>query len=418
MKQVQFDVYELVKNKLMENKSIDEISKELNLERTYIINILKIIRSDVVNSFKEDDFVYVELINILLNSKNKRNITRNFGGESRNAAFSLMCDGYTVYDIVDKLRVRPEKLLYLFKTMYYDLCIYGNDSEKKYASMIKYNILRTIDLLDASNKSSNYHFNKNIDSSDEFMRLACLDGSEILTASKFDQLFSLGNMENIKFIVISDTHFGSRYENFEYLDKVYEYATKNGINYIFHSGDFIEGAHMNYSRCKSKCKNIVDQVNHSMKNYCYDKNIKNLILLGNHDAFPIISDGVDIAKILSERDDFEILGYKSAYIKVNDEYISLKHEISRILNKTNDNVVLLNFLGHSHQYKCYYDGKYAIFRVPALCDLPSNSHAIVNKGFLVGNIDFENNYARDLSIEYIPLGEDKESISFQRKLKI
>ena len=149
MKQVQFDVYELVKNKLMENKSIDEISKELNLERTYIINILKIIRSDVVNSFKEDDFVYVELINILLNSKNKRNITRNFGGESRNAAFSLMCDGYTVYDIVDKLRVRPEKLLYLFKTMYYDLCIYGNDSEKKYASMIKYNILRTIDLLDA-----------------------------------------------------------------------------------------------------------------------------------------------------------------------------------------------------------------------------------------------------------------------------
>lgn len=418
MKQVQFDIYELVKRKLAESKNVNEISSELNLEKSYIISILKLIRNDIVASFKEDDFVYVEMINTLLKSKNKRNITRDFGGKNRNTAFGLMCDGCDLFEMLNVLNVEPEKFLYLLKTMYYDLCIYGNDGEKKYAPMIKYNILKTIELLQSSDKSENPHFSKSINPSNEFMKLTGLDGSEITTGSKFQQVVSLGSTDNIKFIVISDTHFGSRYENFKYLNLVYEYAAKHGIKYIFHSGDFLEGTYMNYGRCKSKCKNILSQAEYTMKNYCYDQNITNLILLGNHDAFPIISDGVDVSQILSERNDFEILGYKTAYIQINDEYISLKHEISRMLNKVDDNIVLLNFLGHSHQYKCYYDGKYAIFRAPALSDLPSNSYTIVNKGFLVGNVDFENGCASDLSIEYIPLGEEKESIGFQRKLKI
>ena len=77
--------------------------------------------------------------------------------------------------------------------------------------------------------------------------------------------------------------------------------------------------------------------------------------------------------------------------------------------------MLLNFFGHSHQYKCFFDGKYAIFRVPTLADLPSNSYTIVNKGFLVGNIDFEEGRAVNLSVDYINF-DDKDTISFERKL--
>ena len=68
-----------------------------------------------------------------------------------------------------------------------------------------------------------------------------------------------------------------------------------------------------------------------------------------------------------------------------------------------------------HQYRCLFDGKYAIFRVPTLADMPSNSYTIVNRGFLAGSIDFEENRASNVLVDFINF-DDKDTISFERKL--
>ena len=58
-----------------------------------------------------------------------------------------------------------------------------------------------------------------------------------------------------------------------------------------------------------------------------------MTLLANHDAYSIYHYGVDIAPLLKEREDFQILGYRCAYIKINDRYID---ENDRILNESRE----------------------------------------------------------------------------------
>ncbi len=241
------------------------------------------------------------------------------------------------------------------------------------------------------------------------------EGRVIETNSKCQQVFNIDEESEFKFIVISDTHFGSVFENIEYLDYVYEYASKNGINYILHAGDLIEGSYDDFGRCKEEYKTIDSQVEHVLKDYSYDKNIKNMILLANHDVYSIYHYGVDIVPLLSEREDFQILGYRCAYIKVNDKYISLKHEISRLKNNLKDYLTLIDFIGHSHQYRCNYNKTNTRIRVPTLSDMRSN--LIVNKGFLVCNMNFDDLKVNDFSCEYIDFEHMDRKIILERTLK-
>lgn len=218
-----------------------------------------------------------------------------------------------------------------------------------------------------------------------------------------------------KFIVISDTHFGSVFENIDYLKMVYDYANKNDIKYIFHAGDLIEGSYDLFGRCKKEYCEIGSQVNHVIEDYCYDSNITNMILLANHDVYSIYNYGIDISELLKVRNDFKMIGYRSAYIKINDKYISLKHEISRLKNNINDYMTLIDFIGHSHQYRCNYNKSNTRIKVPTLSDLKNNY--IVNKGFLVGNINSDNGVIIDFSVKYIDFDYLDREIILERKLK-
>ena len=85
-----------------------------------------------------------------------------------------------------------------------------------------------------------------------------------------------------KVIIISDTHYGSEYENYKYIDLVYNYAIKNNINFILHAGDFMQGT---VKPVISSCQLVEDQIIHVLDNYPYEESIKNYILIGNHDYF-------------------------------------------------------------------------------------------------------------------------------------
>ena len=412
MTNVSFDVYKHIIELVMLDYSVDEISNCLNLEKSYIISMLKKIRSDIVSSMDEDSFYLIPMIDKSLGKKVK-NVTRNFGGFKRNLIFGLLCDGKSYFEIINELNVSPSSYLSLLRTMYIDLYTYGSIEEKIYLPLVRNAIDEVLYLLKSDSIIKKEHID-NIPRR-EFLVQKGLNNEEVLSHSYVCDTFSLESDDKLDFIVISDTHIGSRFENFDYLKRVYDYALSHGVKYIFHAGDLIEGCYSNYSRCKRKYMSISSQVNHIIEDYPYDRSIKNIIILGNHDAFPIVVDNYDIADTLSNRDDFMLTGYRSSYLRLRDEYISLKHDISRMLNVVGDATVLLNFFGHSHQYRCLFDGKYAIFRVPTLADMPSNSYTIVNRGFLAGSIDFEENRASNVLVDFINF-DDKDTISFERKL--
>ena len=412
MTNVSFDVYKHIIELVMLDYSVDEISNCLNLEKSYIISMLKKIRSDIVSSMDEDSFYLIPMIDKSLGKKVK-NVTRNFGGFKRNLIFGLLCDGKSYFEIINELNVSPSSYLSLLRTMYIDLYTYGSIEEKIYLPLVRNAIDEVLYLLKSDSIIKKEHID-NIPRR-EFLVQKGLNNEEVLSHSYVCDTFSLESDDKLDFIVISDTHIGSRFENFDYLKRVYDYALSHGVKYIFHAGDLIEGCYSNYSRCKRKYMSISSQVNHIIEDYPYDRSIKNIILLGNHDAFPIVVDNYDIADTLSNRDDFMLTGYRSSYLRLRDEYISLKHDISRMLNVVGDATVLLNFFGNSHQYRCLFDGKYAIFRVPTLADMPSNSYTIVNRGFLAGSIDFEENRASNVLVDFINF-DDKDTISFERKL--
>lgn len=411
---ITFDVYDNMIRLVREGSSIDDIACIMHLDRTYVVNALKQIKTQIITSLDEDKIDVVILIDRLVVKKKYKNVIRDFYGY-KSQIFEFLCDGLSNERIMILLGIDYERYLALLKQMYFALITYGNSDEKKYVSLLKNALIEHTIVVREKNKKSISKRNR-IESQNDTMKLRGLSGEVVSSNALISQTSDILIMPNtLKYIVISDTHFGSIYENMRYLDTVYEYAAKNGIKYIFHTGDLLEGPYANFRRCKTKYKSIEAQMEHVISDYCYDRDIHNMILLGNHDAFSIVTDHVDVAPLLDERSDFSILGYKSAYIKVRDEYISLKHDISRLINNPEDRIVLVNFYGHSHQYKCTHDDKYSIFRVPTLSDLPDNKLAVVNKGFLVGQIDFNGDIAEYLKVTYHSF-DDGSISSFERTL--
>lgn len=405
-----FSLNEIIKNMIKNNKSLDEICNELNFDRKYIITLLKGIKSDILLSYDCDSFYMLELIDsVLYNDKEINHVMCFVDNVKKSKIIDFITRGYNGIEILRIIGIDERELLFILKSIYYE-----SIKDKKIIFDVNL-IKKTINEIIFYLKSRSSGRVKNMITSCDNNMILEYEGRVIETNSRCQQVFNIDEGSEFKFIVISDTHFGSVFENIEYLDYVYEYASKNDINYILHAGDLIEGSYDDFGRCKEEYKTIDSQVEHVLKDYSYDKNIKNMILLANHDVYSIYHYGVDIVPLLSEREDFQILGYRCAYIKVNDKYISLKHEISRLKNNLKDYLTLIDFIGHSHQYRCNYNKTNTRVRVPTLSDMRSN--LIVNKGFLVCNINFDDLKVNDFSCEYIDFEHMDRKIILERTLK-
>ena len=146
-------------------------------------------------------------------------------------------------------------------------------------------------------------------------------------------------------LIISDTHFGSEYENYKYIDLVYDYAINNGINYILHTGDFMQGT---VKPVISSCQIVEDQILYVLNNYPYDENIKNYILIGNHDYYIFRKDD-NIITYFDERKDLDFLGYRKVYVNWCNNLISLSHELRKTKIDVPRLETLIKFVGHRHE---------------------------------------------------------------------
>ena len=134
------------------------------------------------------------------------------------------------------------------------------------------------------------------------------------------------NLENLKLLLISDTHLCSKYDRLDILRYLYDKAEDNGVKHILHSGDFTDGK-------SNRPEHIYELKEHSFQgqvDYCIDKypkfSGKTYAIQGNHDDWWYKSNGSEILKPISKaREDIIYLGSDVADIKIGKLKIRLFH---------------------------------------------------------------------------------------------
>jgi len=122
----------------------------------------------------------------------------------------------------------------------------------------------------------------------------------------------------IRFGVVSDKHFCSKYQQLTLLNKLYDTFEAEGIRTVYDPGDISDGFKM---RAGHEHEIFVhgadDQADYIIKNHPYRKGIKTRFVLGNHDTSHIKTGGHDIGKAIArEREDLEYLGIYNAKINL------------------------------------------------------------------------------------------------------
>lgn len=199
-----------------------------------------------------------------------------------------------------------------------------------------------------------------------------------------------GEKDTISFIGISDTHLLSDFASLESLDLVYDYAAKNGINYILHAGDLIHDEKIPQKKFERNIETL-------MKTYPSDKSITTFLIEGNHDYTAIDRYGLDIRKIISSsRLDLKPIGIEKGYVQFNHAIIKLQHE-----SKSTENSAHMILKGHSHIYKLapYINQKKVLgimVQLPSLSDMKMRNHRnILEKGFVKIDLHYRQNKVLD-----------------------
>ncbi len=194
----------------------------------------------------------------------------------------------------------------------------------------------------------------------------------------YDDKIACASINDRDVLILSDTHIGSVYENLDYLKDTYRFAKKNDIHAVIHGGDLIQST---FKNVQDQLQDEKKQLEYVVKVYPYSSDIKNYILLGNHD-YNTLKKGDYYFDILKERDDFEFLGFKRAYLLWNNQLVSICHTTKKyhlpILSVEN----VLNLKGHSH--KLSYNKQKSI-------DIPTLSDDLLLRkkaqpGFLIGDM--------------------------------
>lgn len=157
---------------------------------------------------------------------------------------------------------------------------------------------------------------------------------------------NIGYNNTLRFLVISDLHYGNSLENVDAVNRAFNYAKKRGINVILACGDFIDGA---FSKGKQIIERYFKQFEHFALDYPYDKDIITFGVGGNHDYSVKFTDEFDFIKFCSMyRDDIIIDNYGNSFLNIGKETIQMHHEIKGFPKLASSSKIILN--GHIHKY--------------------------------------------------------------------
>jgi len=143
--------------------------------------------------------------------------------------------------------------------------------------------------------------------------------------------------------VVADTHIGSDFCDMDSIKTVYEFFNNSGVNFVFHLGDLVDGDF-------GTDEDIESQVLTAILDYPHDDNIRNFVILGNHDEGFVKKTGIDVGCALEHyRDDFISLGYGHADFSLQRSKIRLSHKPTNFKEQK----YFLTLGGHVHKYIFY-----------------------------------------------------------------
>lgn len=162
-----------------------------------------------------------------------------------------------------------------------------------------------------------------------------------------NQIYQVKLQDDI-LIFISDTHVGSTFENQYYKDKVFDFATANGVKTILHCGDYIQSNDNSYKHIL-KNKNVIGQAQRFIDKYPRDPSITTYGVYGNHDLQAINVDET-VKKILESRSDFKTLGFKKVFLLWRGHIIGIQHDINDFKLCLPTKLDYFSFKGHHHSF--------------------------------------------------------------------
>lgn len=200
---------------------------------------------------------------------------------------------------------------------------------------------------------------------------------------------------NMKFLLISDLHFGNEFENLGLIDRAYNYCIKNGINIILCGGDFIDGS---FSRTTQKITDLYGQIEYFIKNYPQDKNILTFGVAGDHDFSTLKKASLDFIEICdNRRHDIIIGGYNNTDINIKNDKIHLFHNI--LGGKMYPTEAPIILLGHKHKYLTKMKGNSLQITLPTLSNVNQQMPSALEL-----DVSFSKGYISDAVIKHLYFG--------------
>ena len=181
-----------------------------------------------------------------------------------------------------------------------------------------------------------------------------------------DRTIITDSKENsMKFLLISDLHFGNELERIDLIDRAYNYCIKNGINIILYGGDLIDGA---FTRGSQKISDLYEQIECFIKHYPQDKSILTFSVAGDHDISAFNTASLDIIEMCNNfRHDIVIGGYNNTGINLKNDQIHLYHHIEAGVMRQTTAPIILH--GHSHKYSTEMKKNSLNITIPTLSNI-------------------------------------------------
>ena len=138
----------------------------------------------------------------------------------------------------------------------------------------------------------------------------------------------IGDDTEFKALLISDTRFGSKYQQLSRVNAAYEQAYKKGYKYAIHLGDITEGLYALKSPYYQTLfeDTTEDQIDYVVEHYPYVEGMTTYFITGDQDATHTTKNGIDIGRAIAKRrEDMVYLGNMRCLLNIRKMKILAQH---------------------------------------------------------------------------------------------
>lgn len=126
-----------------------------------------------------------------------------------------------------------------------------------------------------------------------------LDGSEQIKGFSQGYRLQIDPAYTFRVILVSDTHIGSKHDNIEGLERMFDKAVAIGARTVLHSGDLTDGAFAHrdmYLYLRDECQTFDGQYERVVSKWPRRDGVTTYFIAGNHDHFFQSNVGVDLCR--------------------------------------------------------------------------------------------------------------------------